>query len=166
MFTISMTCLFQLVLKQIVRAMTTEQCSNNIVIKAEQHYHWQRCSRWPSQSCSCWTPQTLFMRASWTLFMQPCLKLCMLACSTLFMLASFITLFMPTSSTLFTLVSSTLVTLVSSMCVFTCVGSINPRSLWESVQTRLDQFSQFSLRKCSDSFRSISVLFEKVFTLV
>ena len=61
MFTISMTCLFQLVLKQIVRAMTTEQCSNNIVIMAEQHYHWQRCSRWPSQSCSCWTRQTLFM---------------------------------------------------------------------------------------------------------
>ena len=37
--------------------------------------------------------------------------------------------------------------------------------LWESVHTRLDR-SQFALRKCSHSFRSISVCFEKVFTLI
>ena len=38
-------------------------------------------------------------------------------------------------------------------------------SLWESIHTRLDR-SQFALRKFSHSFRSISVCFEKVFTLV
>ena len=118
--------------------MTTEQCCNNIVIMAEQHYHWQRCSRWPCEFCSCWTPQTLFMRASLNLFIQPSLKLFMLVSSTLFILASstlsmltsltlfmmgsstlftlaILTLFMLTSSTLFMLASSTLIMLASSM---------------------------------------------------
>ena len=44
-------------------------------------------------------------------------------------------------------------------------SQFDPGSLWESVHTRLDR-SQFALRKCSHSFRSISVRFEKVFTLV
>ena len=48
--------------------------------------------------------------------------------------------------------------------VFTLV-QIDLSSLRESVHTCLDR-SQFTLRKCSHSFRSISVHFEKVFTLV
>ena len=48
--------------------------------------------------------------------------------------------------------------------VFTLVY-IELRSLWESVHTCLHR-SQIALRKCSHSFRSISVSFEKVFTLV
>ena len=42
---------------------------------------------------------------------------------------------------------------------------LDPGSLWKSVHACLDR-SQFALRKCSRSFRSISVRFEKVFTLV
>ena len=48
---LSLTCLFQLVNKLL------QQCSNNIVIMAEQNC-WQPCPcSWPVQRCSCWPAQ-------------------------------------------------------------------------------------------------------------